>query len=142
MLLITHSSTLKLPLVTSAAVGGTSRSGRTPFGPNSACGVRREKESDHGLWSPCPPPRPLIRVGSMISHYYPLTTLLPWSMGPQSHHHCPGLDCPLLLEGEGGVALQRYQARSPESSPRHWYFVRASKSMDPLSTALLTRINY
>ncbi|KAJ0032359.1 hypothetical protein NQD34_002440 [Periophthalmus magnuspinnatus] len=65
----------------------------------------------------------MIRVGSMISHY-PLATLLPWSMGPQTHHHCPDLDCPLLLVGEGGVALQRYQARSPESSPRHWSSVQ------------------
>lgn len=52
----------------------------------------------------------------MISHY-PLATLLPWPAAP--HHH-PDPDCTLLLEGEGGVALQRYQARSPESSPRHW----------------------
>ncbi len=53
----------------------------------------------------------------MISHY-PLATLLPWPAGP--NHHGPDLDCTLLLEGEGGVALQRYQPRSPESSPRHW----------------------
>lgn len=53
----------------------------------------------------------------MISHY-PLATLLPWPAG--LHQHCPDLDCTLLLEGEGGVALQRYQPRSPESSPRHW----------------------
>lgn len=52
----------------------------------------------------------------MISHY-PLATLLPWPAAP--HHHLDS-DCTLLLEGEGGVALQRYQARSPESSPRHW----------------------
>ncbi|XP_051233990.1 ral guanine nucleotide dissociation stimulator-like 1 isoform X1 [Dicentrarchus labrax] len=57
----------------------------------------------------------------MISHY-PLATLLPWPAGP--HHHCPDLDCTLLLEGEGGVALQRYQPRSPESSPRHWSSVQ------------------
>ncbi|KAJ7993015.1 hypothetical protein DPEC_G00268060 [Dallia pectoralis] len=44
----------------------------------------------------------------MISHY-PLATLLPW----------PDLEAS-LLDGEGGVTLQRYQARSPESSPRHW----------------------
>ncbi|KAK2835661.1 hypothetical protein Q5P01_016145 [Channa striata] len=56
----------------------------------------------------------------MVSHY-PLATLLPWPPGP--HHHYPDLDCTLLLEGEGGVALQRYQARSPESSPRHWDYV-------------------
>lgn len=60
---------------------------------------------------------PLIQAVSMISHY-PLATLLPWPAGP--HQHCLDLDCSLLLEGEGGVALQRYQARSPESSPRHW----------------------
>lgn len=59
----------------------------------------------------------------MISHY-PLATLLPWPTGPQHHHHCPDLDFTLLLEGEGGVALQRYQARSPESSPRHWSSVQ------------------
>ncbi|KAK1896665.1 Ral guanine nucleotide dissociation stimulator-like 1 [Dissostichus eleginoides] len=53
----------------------------------------------------------------MISHC-PLATLLPWSVG--SSNHCPALDCSLLQEGDGGVALQRYQARSPESSPRHW----------------------
>ncbi|KAJ4943619.1 hypothetical protein JOQ06_006118 [Pogonophryne albipinna] len=53
----------------------------------------------------------------MISHC-PLATLLPWSVGPSNH--CPALDCSLLQEGDGGVALQRYQARSPESSPRHW----------------------
>ncbi|XP_035509119.1 ral guanine nucleotide dissociation stimulator-like 1 isoform X1 [Morone saxatilis] len=57
----------------------------------------------------------------MISHY-PLATLLPWPAGP--HHHCPDLDCTLLLEGEGGVALQRYQPRSPESTPRHWSSVQ------------------
>ncbi|XP_038572051.1 ral guanine nucleotide dissociation stimulator-like 1 isoform X1 [Micropterus salmoides] len=57
----------------------------------------------------------------MISHY-PLATLLPWPAGP--NHHCPDLDCTLLLEGEGGVALQRYQPRSPESSPRHWSSVQ------------------
>lgn len=64
---------------------------------------------------------PLIQAVSMISHY-PLATLLPWPAGP--HQHCPDLDCSLLLEGEGGVALQRYQARSPESSPRHWVSAR------------------
>ncbi|XP_029004247.1 ral guanine nucleotide dissociation stimulator-like 1 isoform X2 [Betta splendens] len=57
----------------------------------------------------------------MISHY-PLATLLPWPPGP--HHHCPDLDCTLLLEGEGGVFLQRYQARSPEDGPRHWSSVQ------------------
>lgn len=62
-------------------------------------------------------PLPLIQAASMISHY-PLATILPWPPGP--HHHCPDLDCTLLLEGEGGVALQRYQPRSPESTPRHW----------------------
>ncbi len=45
----------------------------------------------------------------MISHY-PLASLLPWPAIP----HC------LDLDGEGGVALQRYQLRSPESSPRFW----------------------
>ncbi|KAL6107777.1 uncharacterized protein ACO6RY_18479 [Pungitius sinensis] len=60
----------------------------------------------------------------MISHS-PLTTLLLWPAAPPSshhhhHHHHADLDGSLLLEGEGGVALQRYQARSPESSPRHW----------------------
>lgn len=63
-----------------------------------------------------PSPLPLIQAVSMISHY-PLATLLPWPAAP--HHH-PDPDCTLLLEGEGGVALQRYQARSPESSPHHW----------------------
>lgn len=55
---------------------------------------------------------------SMISQY-PLATLLPWPATPQ-HHHCPDLDCTLLLEGEGGVALQSFQPRYPESSPQHW----------------------
>ncbi|XP_026014966.1 ral guanine nucleotide dissociation stimulator-like 1 isoform X1 [Maylandia zebra] len=59
---------------------------------------------------------------SMISHY-PLATFLPWPTGSY-HHHYPDLDCTLLLEGEGGVALQRYQPRSPESSPRHWSSVQ------------------
>ncbi|XP_028300402.1 ral guanine nucleotide dissociation stimulator-like 1 isoform X1 [Gouania willdenowi] len=58
----------------------------------------------------------------MISHY-PLATLLPWPTGTH-HHHSPDLDCSLLLEGEGGVALQRYQPRSPESSPHHWSSVQ------------------
>ncbi|CAB1455020.1 unnamed protein product [Pleuronectes platessa] len=62
-------------------------------------------------------PLPLTQVVSMISHY-PLATLMPWPASP--HNHCPDLDCTLLLEGEGGVALQRYQPRYPESSPRHW----------------------
>ncbi|XP_034002559.1 LOW QUALITY PROTEIN: ral guanine nucleotide dissociation stimulator-like 1 [Trematomus bernacchii] len=57
----------------------------------------------------------------MISHC-PLATLLPWSV--RSSNHCPALDCSLLQEGDGGVALQRYQARSPESSPRHWSSVQ------------------
>ncbi|XP_060934343.1 ral guanine nucleotide dissociation stimulator-like 1 isoform X2 [Limanda limanda] len=57
----------------------------------------------------------------MISHY-PLATLMPWPASP--HNHCPDLDCTLLLEGEGGVALQRYQPRYPESSPRHWSSVQ------------------
>ncbi|KAM6938825.1 ral guanine nucleotide dissociation stimulator-like 1 isoform 1-T1 [Lycodopsis pacificus] len=57
----------------------------------------------------------------MISHY-PLSTLLPWPAGP--NHHYADLDCSLLLEGEGGVSLQRYQPRSPESSPRHWSSVQ------------------
>ncbi|KAI4829028.1 hypothetical protein KUCAC02_023092 [Chaenocephalus aceratus] len=59
----------------------------------------------------------LLQDVNMISHC-PLATLLPWSVGPSNH--CPALDCSLLQEGDGGVALQRYQARSPESSPRHW----------------------
>uniref|UniRef100_A0A8C2ZU74 Ral guanine nucleotide dissociation stimulator-like 1 n=1 Tax=Cyclopterus lumpus TaxID=8103 RepID=A0A8C2ZU74_CYCLU len=57
----------------------------------------------------------------MISHC-PLSTLLPWPAGP--NHQYAGLDCSLLPEGEGGVALQRYQPRSPESSPRHWSSVQ------------------
>lgn len=69
---------------------------------------------EHGRSAPSPVP--LIQALSMISHY-PLATLLPWPAAP---HHQPDPDCTLLLEGEGGVALQRYQARSPESSPRHW----------------------
>lgn len=69
----------------------------------------------HGCSAPSP--LPLIQAVSMISHY-PLATLLPWPAAP--HHHHLDCDCTLLLEGEGGVALQRYQARSPESSPRHW----------------------
>lgn len=62
------------------------------------------------------PPMPLIQAVSMISQY-PLATLLPWPAAP--FNTCPDLDCS-LLEGEGGVYLQRYQPRSPESSPRHW----------------------
>ncbi|XP_040896424.1 ral guanine nucleotide dissociation stimulator-like 1 isoform X1 [Toxotes jaculatrix] len=62
-----------------------------------------------------------MQVVSMISHY-PLATLMPWPAGP--HHQCLDLDCTLLLEGEGGVALQRYQPRYPESSPRHWSSVQ------------------
>ncbi|XP_059197484.1 ral guanine nucleotide dissociation stimulator-like 1 isoform X1 [Centropristis striata] len=57
----------------------------------------------------------------MISHY-PLATLLPWPAG--GNHNCPDLDCTLLLEGKGGVTLQRYQPRSPESSPHHWSSVQ------------------
>lgn len=57
----------------------------------------------------------------MISHY-PLATLLPWPASTQQT--CPHLDCSLLLDGEGGVALQRYQPRSPESSRRHWSSVQ------------------
>ncbi|XP_036435454.1 ral guanine nucleotide dissociation stimulator-like 1 isoform X1 [Colossoma macropomum] len=46
----------------------------------------------------------------MISHY-PLASLLPW----------PPLPLCLELDRDGGgVALQRYQPRSPESSTRHW----------------------
>ncbi|KAM9480601.1 ral guanine nucleotide dissociation stimulator-like 1 isoform 1-T1 [Salvelinus alpinus] len=56
----------------------------------------------------------------MISHY-PLAILLPWPPGP--HGHCSDMEAS-LLDGEGGVALQRYQARSPESSPRHWSSVQ------------------
>ncbi|KAG7488225.1 hypothetical protein MATL_G00030270 [Megalops atlanticus] len=57
-------------------------------------------------------------AGAMISHY-PLVSLLPWPPGP----HTPELE-PALLEGEGGVALQRYQPRSPDSSPRRWSSVQ------------------
>lgn len=74
----------------------------------------RRSRLKHGRLPPSP--LPLIQAVSMISHY-PLATLLPW---PSAPHHHPDPDCTLLLEGEGGVALQRYQARSPESSPRHW----------------------
>ncbi|KAI1891638.1 hypothetical protein AGOR_G00145840 [Albula goreensis] len=53
--------------------------------------------------------------GTVISHY-PLASLLPWPPGgPQTLE----LEPP-LLEEEGGVALQRYQPRAPDSSPRHW----------------------
>jgi len=45
----------------------------------------------------------------MISHY-PLASLLPW---PPIPHY-------LDLDGDGGVSLQRYQQRSPESSPQNW----------------------
>lgn len=61
---------------------------------------------------------PPLKASIMISHY-PLATLLPWPAAA-TQQHCPQLDCSLLLEGEGGVALQRYQPRSPESSRRHW----------------------
>lgn len=57
--------------------------------------------SPEHVWATC--------MGIMISHY-PLASLLPWPAIP----HC------LELDGEGGVALQRYQPRSPESSPRCW----------------------
>lgn len=57
--------------------------------------------SPEHVWANC--------TGIMISHY-PLASLLPWPPIP----HC------LDLDGEGGVALQRYQPRSPESSPRCW----------------------
>ncbi|XP_077439187.1 ral guanine nucleotide dissociation stimulator-like 1 isoform X1 [Vanacampus margaritifer] len=63
----------------------------------------------------------LRQMVSMISHY-PLATILPWP--PVTGHHCPDLDCTLLLEGDGGVSLQRYQARSTEGSPRHWSSVQ------------------
>ncbi|XP_022060706.2 ral guanine nucleotide dissociation stimulator-like 1 isoform X1 [Acanthochromis polyacanthus] len=62
-----------------------------------------------------------MQAVTMISQY-PLATFLPWPAGPSQH--CLDLDCSLLLEGEGGVALQRYQPRSPESSPRHWSSVQ------------------
>ncbi|KAM9832062.1 ral guanine nucleotide dissociation stimulator-like 1 [Neosynchiropus ocellatus] len=62
-----------------------------------------------------------MQVVSMISQY-PLATLLPWPQGPSQQ--CPDLDCTLLLEGDGAVALQRYQARSPECSSRHWSSVQ------------------
>lgn len=81
---------------------------------------------------------PLIQAVSMISHY-PLATLLPWPAGP--HQHCPDLDCSLLLEGEGGVALQRYQARSPESSPRHWVSARLPRDcVRPPSAVFLSTL--
>ncbi|XP_077463344.1 ral guanine nucleotide dissociation stimulator-like 1 isoform X1 [Stigmatopora argus] len=63
----------------------------------------------------------LRQMLSMISHY-PLATILPWT--PISGLHYPDPDCALLLEGDGGVALQRYQARSTEGSPRHWSSVQ------------------
>ena len=66
-------------------------------------------------------PQLLTQALSMISHY-PLATLRPWPGSPQ--HHCPDLDFTLLLEGDGGVALQRYQPRSPDSSPHHWVSTR------------------
>ncbi|XP_053359944.1 ral guanine nucleotide dissociation stimulator-like 1 isoform X1 [Clarias gariepinus] len=49
----------------------------------------------------------------MISQY-PLASLLPW----------PPLPLCLELDADGGVALQRYQPRSPDSSPRHWSSVQ------------------
>ncbi|XP_042273428.1 ral guanine nucleotide dissociation stimulator-like 1 isoform X1 [Thunnus maccoyii] len=52
----------------------------------------------------------------------PLATILPWPPGPQQSFL--DLDCTLLLEGEGGVALQRYQPRYPESTPHHWSSVQ------------------
>ncbi|XP_044217325.1 ral guanine nucleotide dissociation stimulator-like 1 isoform X1 [Thunnus albacares] len=52
----------------------------------------------------------------------PLATILPWPTGPQQSFL--DLDCTLLLEGEGGVALQRYQPRYPESTPHHWSSVQ------------------
>eukprot|EP00064_Thunnus_orientalis_P010974 superscaffoldBa00001538_g11004 len=52
----------------------------------------------------------------------PLATILPWPSGPQQSFL--DLDCTLLLEGEGGVALQRYQPRYPESTPHHWSSVQ------------------
>ncbi|XP_043984605.1 ral guanine nucleotide dissociation stimulator-like 1 isoform X1 [Gambusia affinis] len=58
----------------------------------------------------------------MISHS-PLATLLSLPISAQLNH-CPDLDSTLLLEGEGGVTLQRYQPRSPESSPHHWSSVQ------------------
>ncbi|XP_008405310.1 ral guanine nucleotide dissociation stimulator-like 1 isoform X2 [Poecilia reticulata] len=58
----------------------------------------------------------------MISHC-PLSTLLSLPISAQLNH-CPDLDSTLLLEGEGGVTLQRYQPRSPESSPHHWSSVQ------------------
>uniref|UniRef100_A0A1A8F105 Ral guanine nucleotide dissociation stimulator-like 1 n=1 Tax=Nothobranchius korthausae TaxID=1143690 RepID=A0A1A8F105_9TELE len=57
---------------------------------------------------------------SMISQY-PLATFL---YSPAQHHHCFNLEFTLLLEGEGGVTLQRYQPRSPESSAHHWSSVQ------------------
>ncbi|XP_058494794.1 ral guanine nucleotide dissociation stimulator-like 1 isoform X1 [Solea solea] len=65
---------------------------------------------------------PLIQVVSSMISQYPLATLMSWPAG--SNNHCPDLDCTLLLEGEGGVALQRFQPRYPESSPRHWSSVQ------------------
>lgn len=64
------------------------------------------------------PSLPLMQVAAMISHC-PLATLLSLPISNQLNH-CPNLDSTLLLEGEGSVTLQRYQPRSPESSPHHW----------------------
>lgn len=76
----------------------------------------------------------------MISHY-PLATLLPWPAGTQQQ--CPQLDCSLLLDGEGGVALQRYQPRSPESSRRHWVSQQAhGAAVIPLSSPPLPSLLY
>ncbi|XP_015211732.2 ral guanine nucleotide dissociation stimulator-like 1 isoform X1 [Lepisosteus oculatus] len=58
---------------------------------------------------PASPRRP------MISHY-PLASLLSW---PPGTPEAPSLGLELLGE-DGGVSLQRYQPRSPDSTPRHW----------------------
>ncbi|KAM4574884.1 ral guanine nucleotide dissociation stimulator-like 1 isoform 1-T1 [Fundulus diaphanus] len=63
-----------------------------------------------------------MQVAVMIS-YCPLAILLPLPISAQLNY-CPDLDSTLLPEGEGGVILQRYQPRSPESSPHHWSSVQ------------------
>lgn len=114
----TSSENKKKPRSTSPEEGCTTSEERRRTLPHLAQHLRaRWSRQTHGR-SP-PSPLPLIQAVSMISHY-PLATLLPWPAAPHHHHHHPDPDCTLLLEGEGGVALQRYQARSPESSPRHW----------------------
>ncbi|KAK3566105.1 hypothetical protein QTP86_025700 [Hemibagrus guttatus] len=64
----------------------------------------------------------------MISHY-PLASLLPWTPLPLC----------LELDAGGGVALQRYQPRSPDSSPRHWEVAHAA-GFSSVITGLLARL--